>query len=61
MHGWVSVRAEDELRDAVAIPQMDEQHPAQIAPAMHPAHQDGAFAGVGCAKVPAGMCPAQFA
>ena len=41
------VGVEDELRDALAVAQVDEQHAAQIAAAMHPAHQDGAFAGVG--------------
>ena len=35
----IAVDVEDELRDAFAIAQMDEDHAAQIAAAMHPAHQ----------------------
>jgi hypothetical protein len=40
---------------------MDEQHAAQVAPAMHPAHEDGSFAGVSSAKGSAVMCSAQLA
>ena len=61
VHRRVAVGAEDELRDAVAVAQMDEQHAAQVAAAMHPAHQYGAFAGIGGTEFPAGMCAAQFA
>ena len=61
VHRRVAVGAKDQLRDAFAVAQVDEEHAAQIAAAMHPAHQDGAFAGVGGAKFAAGMRAAQLA
>ncbi len=42
VHRRVDVVVEDHLRDAVAVAQMDEDHAAQVAAAMHPAHQDDA-------------------
>jgi hypothetical protein len=52
---------EHQLRHAVAIPQVNEDHSAQIAPAMHPAHQNGAFTGIGGAQFPAGLSAAELA
>jgi hypothetical protein len=49
------------LRDAIAIAQMDEHHSAQIAAAMHPAHEQRALAGVGRAQLSAAMRAAEFA
>jgi len=37
---------EHHLRDAAAVPQVDEDEAAKIAAAMHPAHQHGASAHV---------------
>ena len=37
------VFVEDELRDAFAIAQMDKDDSAQIAAAMHPAHEQALF------------------
>ena len=59
--GWVAIGVEDELRDAFAVAQVDEDHAAQIAAAVHPAHQDGALAGVGGAQFAAGVRAAQLA
>jgi hypothetical protein len=61
MHRRVTVGAEHQLRDAFAIAQMDEQYAAQVAPAMHPAHKNGSFAGIGRAQSSAVMCSAQLA
>jgi hypothetical protein len=51
----------DQLGDAIAIPQMNEEHAAEIAPAMHPTHQQGGLASVGGAQLAAGVGAAQFA
>ena len=61
MHFGPGVGVENQLRDAIAIAQVDEDHATQIAAAMHPAHQQGALSGVGGAQFPAGMCAAKFA
>ena len=43
VHGRVDVLVEDDLGDAVAVAQMNEDHAAQVAAAVHPAHQHDAF------------------
>ncbi len=50
-----------QLRHAVAIPQMNEDHSAQIAASMHPAHQDGPLARIGGSQLPARMSAAKLA
>ena len=40
------VGVKHDLRDAIAIAQMNKDHAAQIAAAMHPAHQQGGLAHV---------------
>ena len=44
---------EDDLGDSGAVAQIDENQLAQIAAAMHPAHQHDVFIGVGCAQIAA--------
>ena len=61
VHGGVDVLVEDDLGDAVAVAQVDEDHAAQIAAAMHPAHQKDGLAGVGGAQLAAGVRAAQVA
>ena len=57
----VGVHAEDHLRHALAVTQVNEDHAAQIAAAVDPAHQQDALAGVGQAQRSAVMCAAEFA
>jgi hypothetical protein len=52
---------ENQLRHAVAIAQVNEESPAQVAAAMDPAHQQGALAGIGGAQFAAGMRAAKVA
>jgi hypothetical protein len=49
------------LGNAIPVAQMHEEHSAQIAPAMHPPHQQRGFPHVGGAQLPAAMRPAQLA
>src|SRR5204863_5819135 len=42
--------ADDHLRDAVAVTEIEEQHAAEVADAMHPAEQDDVAADVGCSQ-----------
>ena len=44
---------EDDLRDSGAVAQINKDQLAQVAAAMHPAHQDHVFIGVGCAQAAA--------
>jgi hypothetical protein len=44
-----------QLRNALAIPQMNEDDPAQIPAAMHPAHEQSFFPSIGSAQLPAAM------
>ena len=60
-HLRIGVLPEDELRDAFAVAQVHEEHAAQVAAAMHPAHQDGGLAFVGGAQLAAGMGAAKVA
>jgi hypothetical protein len=46
---------EDNLRDAVAVAQVEEDEVAVIAAAVDPAHEGDGFAGVGSAEFAAGM------
>jgi hypothetical protein len=46
---------EHHLRDPGAVAQVEEDEVAVIAAAIDPAHEDYIFAGVGGAKLPAGM------
>ena len=43
----LGLRVEDDLNDAFAVAQIDEDDPAVVAAAMHPAHQDHFFSCVG--------------
>ena len=51
---------EDNLRDSGAVAQVDEDQLAQIAPAMHPAHQDDVFVRVRGAQRAAVICALQI-
>jgi hypothetical protein len=51
----------DQLRDAIPIAQMNEEDAAEVAPAMHPTHQQGGLAGIGGAQLAAGVGAAQIA
>jgi hypothetical protein len=53
--GRVGVGVKHRLGDAFTVPQVDEDHPAQVAAAMHPAHHQGAGAGVGGPQLAAGV------
>jgi hypothetical protein len=44
---------EDELADAVAVAEVDEDHATEIAAAMNPSHQNDALADVGGAQLSA--------
>jgi hypothetical protein len=55
------VFVEDELCDAFAIAQVNENHSAQIAAAMDPAHEQGFLAGIGSAQLPAAVRAAEVA
>jgi hypothetical protein len=46
---------EDQLRNAVAVAQMDKQESAKIAPAMHPSHQHNLLTDVIRAQFSAAM------
>jgi hypothetical protein len=59
--GCIGVGVKDGLGDAVAVPQVDENDSAQIAAAMYPAHQQGAPAGVGRAKLSTRVCAFEVA
>ena len=54
-----AVGVKDDLRDAIAVAQMNEEHAAQIAAAMHPSHQQGGLAHIGSAQLAAGVRAAQ--
>ena len=51
----MGLRVEDDLNDAFAVAQIDEDDPAVVAAAMHPAHQDHFFSCVIRLEVPAVM------
>ena len=51
VHRRLDVLVEDDLGQAVAVAQIDEDHAAMIAAAMHPAHQQHGLALVGGAQV----------
>ncbi len=51
----MGLRVEDDLNDAFAIAQVDEDDPAVVAAAMHPAHQDYFFPCVVGLQLPAVM------
>ena len=55
MHVGFDVLVEDHLGHAVAVAQVDEDHSAQVAPPVHPAHDDDALARVGGPQFAAGM------
>ena len=60
-HQRLVVLVEDHLRDARAIPDVDEQQSSQVANAVHPAEQHDFRADVVRAECAAGVCPCQFA
>ena len=49
------VAVEDNLREAGAVPKIDEDHLAVVAAAMHPAHEHDVRAGIGGAEIAAAM------
>ena len=53
VRGGLLLLVENNLRQARAVAQVDEDQVAEIAPPMDPAHQDDFFAGVGGAKIAA--------
>ena len=55
------VGVENDLGDPIAVAEVDEVDAAQIAPAVHPAHQKRAFTRVGGAEFPAGVGAAEVA
>ena len=57
----VGIRVENHLGDAVAVPHVDEDDPAEIVTAVDPAHQKGARALVGGAQLAARVRAPQFA
>jgi hypothetical protein len=52
---------EDKLGDAVAVTQMDENHTAQIAPPVNPAHEKNRFSDIGRPQSSAAMSTAHLA
>ena len=52
---------EDDLRDAGAIAQIDENELTEVAPAVHPAHQHDVFVGIKSAEGAAVFRPFQIA
>jgi hypothetical protein len=57
----LGVFVKDKLGNAFAIAQVDENHSAQIAAAMDPAHEQGSLAGIGGAQLAAVVGAAQVA
>ena len=49
------VCSEDDLGDAVMVAQIDKEQAAMVALAVHPAGKAGGLAGIGCAKLAAGV------
>ena len=52
---------EHDLGDAVAVAQVDEDDAAQVAPPVHPSHEDGVPARVRRAQFAAGVGPPKVA
>ena len=61
VRGLVRIGANGNLGDAFAVAQVDEDHAAEIAVAVNPAHQQGARAGVRGAQLAAGVSTPQVA
>ena len=61
VHGGIHVGVKHRLGDAFAVAQVDEDHPAEVAPAVHPTHEYDALAGVGCAQLGAGVSAPEVA
>jgi hypothetical protein len=59
VHLLVDLGVEDHLGDAPAVAQIDENNPAMIAAAEHPAHEDGFLVKEGSAEIVAGVCAPQ--
>ena len=59
MHRLVDLRVEDHLGDAPAVAQVDEDNPAMVAAAEHPAHEDGFPVEKIRAEIVAGVCAPQ--
>ena len=59
MRGGVLLLVEDNLRQARAVAQVNENQIAKVAPPMDPAHQDDVFVGIGGAKIAAVVCALQ--
>jgi hypothetical protein len=55
--GGVRGRVEDELGDPLAVPEVDEDQAAVIAPAVRPAHEGGRPPGIRRAERPARVAP----
>src|SRR5262249_22653637 len=61
VHRGVAIGPENDLGYAVAVAKVDEVDSAQIAAAMNPAHQDGALACIGGAKLTTSVGAAKVA
>ena len=59
--GGASLAAEDDLGDAGAVAQVDEDDLAEVAAAVDPSHEDGFLAGVGGAERPAHVSSSEVA
>src|SRR5579862_6940609 len=61
VEGSIALAAEDDLGDARAVADVDEDDGAEVAAAVDPSHEHGLFAGIGGAESPAHMCTSQVA
>ena len=59
MHRLVDLRVEDDLGDAPAVTQIDEDDAAMVAAAEHPTHEDGFPVEKIRAEIVAGVCAPQ--
>ena len=57
----IGLRAKYQLGHSVAVAQMNKDHAAQVAPAVHPAHQQCAFAGIRGTQLTARVCAPEIA
>ena len=59
VRGGMLLLVENDLRQARAVAQIDENQIAEVAPLVDPAHQDDVFVGVRGAQIAAVMCALQ--
>ena len=55
--GGVGLHVESQLRDAVAVAQVDESHAAEVARALHPSGEGDCLSHIGEAKLAASISP----